>query len=341
MTKKQEALVKAKELLPKGYKLLYLTEFGSRLYGTHTEESDHDFYGIFLPSIKDLALNKIKKHFRFSTGSNSEKNSKEDIDIQLMSLQYWLLSLVKKGDTVGLDLFFSHTNKEAVIYQDQIMDLLFMSPELLINSEEVVNSSYVRYAMSQARRYGIKGTKLNILMNLEKWLNEVDKTQVLNLEKDSLETIVDSILKRFEDDQYLTTKELDNNIKAIQLCGKYYPYHIKIGYFIKCVKDVVNNYGKRAKQAQQNEGIDWKAISHALRAIYQAQMLSSEGVITFPFKDSVREALLDIKQGKKDWSEVSKEIEKGIEKVDNLTPEWYGNWCDSFVNLIIWSCYSL
>ena len=92
----KQALAKARELLPQGARLLYLTEFGSRLYGTNTPESDYDFHGIYLPSMQDMLLQKKAPHVHFSTGDKENKNTSEDCDIQLWSLQYWLLNLIKK-----------------------------------------------------------------------------------------------------------------------------------------------------------------------------------------------------------------------------------------------------
>jgi predicted nucleotidyltransferase len=91
-----------------GTSLLFLTIFGSSLYGTETPgKSDLDLRGIFLPSIGALALNKAPKSLQRSTNRTGQRNSAEDVDIDLWSVQHWLLKLLPAGDTGDLDLMFS------------------------------------------------------------------------------------------------------------------------------------------------------------------------------------------------------------------------------------------
>ena len=39
-------------------KVIFKTQFGSRLYGTHTDKSDYDFKTVHMPDVKSLLLNK-------------------------------------------------------------------------------------------------------------------------------------------------------------------------------------------------------------------------------------------------------------------------------------------
>jgi len=70
----------------------------------------------------------------------------------------------------------------------------------------------------------------------------------------------------------------------------------------------------RARQAMNNEGIDWKATMHAVRIILQATELRATGHITFPRPNS--EELLKIRQGEWDFTKVSEFIEQGVEELD-------------------------
>lgn len=74
--------------------------FGSYLYGTNNENSDKDYKGIFLPDWKGCVLNKIPNSFNFTTGSNDSKNSKDDVDEEIYSLQYFI-KLACEGQTVA------------------------------------------------------------------------------------------------------------------------------------------------------------------------------------------------------------------------------------------------
>lgn len=75
----------AKSLLNKGDKLVYLSHFGSVLYGTNSEKSDCDLKGVFVPSVASLVKGTASHHYRFSSGANDSKNSAEDVDVELWS----------------------------------------------------------------------------------------------------------------------------------------------------------------------------------------------------------------------------------------------------------------
>ena len=108
-------LEKIKEML-NPHKLVYLTEFGSTLYGMNSPESDIDYKGIFVPNKEDLLLGKKMKSLNFSTGNDKSKNSKEDIDVEVWSLHYFL-ELLQKGETSAVDLLFS-MNSNSVIFNE-------------------------------------------------------------------------------------------------------------------------------------------------------------------------------------------------------------------------------
>jgi len=85
-------------------KVIYLSYFGSRLHGTDTENSDWDFRGIFIPNLDDILLSKAKNVIDYKTNEN--KNTKNDIDITLFSLNKFLDS-VAKMETTSIELLFS------------------------------------------------------------------------------------------------------------------------------------------------------------------------------------------------------------------------------------------
>ena len=41
-------------------KLIYLSQYGSHLYGLNTENSDLDFRGVYIPNLDDIILHKVK-----------------------------------------------------------------------------------------------------------------------------------------------------------------------------------------------------------------------------------------------------------------------------------------
>jgi len=67
-------------------------------------------------------------------------------------------------------------------------------------------------------------------------------------------------------------------------------------------------------QAERNEGVDWKALSHAVRVGREAVELYQTGVIVFPLRCA--EHLLRIKRGELPYREVAAEIETLLEEVE-------------------------
>lgn len=64
------------------HKLLYITLYGSHLYGTADETSDRDYKFLFLPD-KDFVLSgKRIKHITVSSSQDAQKNTEDDVDIQ-------------------------------------------------------------------------------------------------------------------------------------------------------------------------------------------------------------------------------------------------------------------
>jgi hypothetical protein len=111
------------------------------------------------------------------------------------------------------------------------------------------------------------------------------------------------------DDIYPTVSETEHVLKyfdpiskqnTLEVCGRKFQGMILLQEMAGCLKRILENYGHRAKQAEQNENIDWKAVSHAFRVCYQALELLTTGNITFPLKQA--EFLKQIKQGKLHYS---------------------------------------
>jgi len=101
------------------------------------------------------------------------------------------------------------------------------------------------------------------------------------------------------------------------------------------IENLVDTYGKRALAAEDAGGVDWKALSHAVRVGTEAIELLSTGKVTLPLPN--RELLLDIKLGKLPYNEVAAQIESLLDEVEAasaasiLPVEVDRNWIDDFV----------
>ncbi|HEX3862743.1 MAG TPA: DUF1643 domain-containing protein [Stellaceae bacterium] len=101
------------------------------------------------------------------------------------------------------------------------------------------------------------------------------------------------------------------------------------------MRRIVDEYGHRARQAERQEGVDWKALSHAVRVGSQAVELLQTGSVTFPRPDAPH--LIAIKLGQLAYREVAAEIEELLIDVEreaerSTLPELADQeWIDDFV----------
>ena len=70
--------------------------------------------------------------------------------------------------------------------------------------------------------------------------------------------------------------------------------------------------------AADNQGVDWKAVSHAIRVAYEMKEILEEGNITFPLRE--REFIKRVKAGEFDYlSVVAPKLEELMDEVEELS----------------------
>ena len=279
--------------------------FGSHLYGLDTPNSDTDYKGIFMPSNKNICLGKIPKSINTSTGKNHSKNTAEDVDTEYYSLHYFI-ELACQGQTVALDML--HAPDNMILKSSPIWEHL-VSVRHLFYTKNL--STFIGYARHQSAKYGIKGSRLNAA-------REVLKRLELENSYTKLRDIWDT-LPTGEHIHFLEPNPLDiNKFRIYQVVGKKFLESIKTEDIYNSLSKFEKNYGARAKLAAENKNIDWKAISHALRAAYQVKELLTDGTITFPLKDA--KYLKQVKLGQLDYlTEVAPKLESLMEEVEVLS----------------------
>lgn len=276
--------------------------FGSHLYGTSTESSDKDFKGIFLPTFDDCVLNNIPKTFSFSTGSDKTKNTKDDIDEEIFSLQYFI-KLASEGQTVAIDML--HCNDECLIETSDIWK------EIVKNRSKFYTKNleaFVGYARKQAAKYSIKGSRLGSVESILNFCDTIDQSLKL---KDVWKSLPD-----IEHVHFLNVEGID----FYQVCGKKFQSTIKVKQMVDTLSRFYDEYGERAKLAKFNDSVDWKAMSHAIRAALQVKEILTTNDLIFPLKDC--RLLLEVKQGKMDFkNEVQPLLEDLMDEVEILSKQ--------------------
>ena len=283
-------------------KLVFMI-FGSQLYGTNTPESDTDYKGVFMPPYKEILLNRIPKSININTKKGGQtKNTSEDTDTEVYSLHYFI-KLACEGQTVALDML--HAPENMILETSEIWKEIVKNRKLFYTKNL---SAFVGYARRQASKYSLKGSRLDAAKKVIDVLNKHD-----NADK----------LKSFWDElpvgEHCHMLGLNmNNVKEYQVCGKIIQETVTVEYARNIFQKFYDNYGARAKLARENKNIDWKAVSHALRAAYQTKQLLIEDTITFPLKEA--EFLREVKSGKLDFIHVIQpELEFLMEEIEVLS----------------------
>jgi hypothetical protein len=84
------------------------------------------------------------------------------------------------------------------------------------------------------------------------------------------------------------------------------------------LENFINRYGDRAKLAELNEGVDWKAVSHAFRAAYQVKHILLDGGYTYPLPETPFIKL--VKSGTLSFmNEVGPKLEELMEELEVLS----------------------
>lgn len=148
-------------------KLIYLSQYGSHLYGLNTENSDLDFRGVYVPTLEDIILKKDKDEINTeielweirdsnrenptyhieepTTLINSWYLRKVKVDVKIFSLQKFI-QLCSKADTNALDLLFSLNNNNIPQYTYSVTTRQKKEePKSLWNNSVYVAKSYIPF----------------------------------------------------------------------------------------------------------------------------------------------------------------------------------------------------
>ncbi len=283
--------------------------FGSHLYQLNSSESDTDYKSVYLPTKRQLILNQYKKVMQYHSSDDCTKNSNQDVDEDIIALPEFIRQAVK-GETYIIDML--HCNDKCLISTSIIWQ------DLIENRKKFYTKNmkaFLGYARRQASKYGIKGSRMGALES------------VYNIVKDynynySADDRLESIWKKLSVNDYCYFKSVENELSGTQnfysVLDSCYQDKMSLHLFVKSIIDKWNSYGERARKAKDNEGIDWKAVSHALRASYQLRSIYKNGDFEYPLDET--SIILEVKKGKLDFmSFVQPELEKVISEVEELS----------------------
>jgi predicted nucleotidyltransferase len=275
------------------------------LFGTNTETSDKDYKGVFLPEASDILLGKFNQVIHDHTNNSGNKNTKDDIDIEFYSLDKFL-TMLYQGQTVALELLY--TPKDMILEAHPIWYEIQADYKAFQNKRV---DSFLGYAKQQAHKYGIRGSRLNAVERSLEIFNQYQWNQLLGEVSDEHFKELDSL----EHIEWINKEFMGNKKELLSICGKKFELNTMLKYVKDPLARYYSEYGERSKLAKQNEGVDWKALSHAVRVSMQAISLLDTGRIELPMSGENIVLLKEIKAGKLSFERVSNIVETHLDKV--------------------------
>lgn len=324
-------------------------KFGSHLYGTNTPNSDLDYKAIYIPTAREIILGRVKGTIATSRPkSQCERNTKDDIDTETFSLCRYL-ELLMEGQTVALDVLFAPESSYVAIKLEgaMLMRTIYANRDKLLTRN--INA-FVGYARQQAAKYGIKGSRMDSLKRTGALLDvlyERDPHVKLGAYWPAIEELVkeSAALVSLEKTPLIEVVKLKGpkgliDQEHLKVNGRNIPFHATVKYAREVVGKMLDSYGARAHKAHLAGGVDWKALSHAVRVNSEALELMATSLITFPRPD--KDLLLKIKKGELPYDQVAEIIEEGLAKLHEAhetctlreTPD--RDWADD----LVYSVYS-
>lgn len=291
-----------------GKKLVY-SIFGSHVYGTSTPKSDRDYKGVMIPDASDIILQRANKTSinQKTKDSYAVKNTCDDVDTEIYSLQAFIRLLVE-GQTAALDLLF--TPKEFILESSEEWAYLQANRKHLIHRG---TAAFFGYAQQQAAKYGIKGSRVASVRQALCALKDFDKDAKMS------HVDLGFLQERVGDSPHIAWVFCNGptgvNELHLEVCNRKIPIHARFKYAVDVLQRIFDEYGKRALAAEQNENVDCKALSHAVRVCCEAKELLDTGHITFPRPEA--DMLLKIKLGEMSYKEVAPMIEEGLVELED------------------------
>lgn len=311
---------------------IFRTIAGSRLYGTHTANSDTDYKAVHLPTKREILLGRRKEVISYSTGPMDDRNDADDVDLETFELQRFL-QLAADMQTIPVEMLFvvdgwgsAHFNCAGKQFSTKIWR------EIIKNRDKILNrnsKAFVGYCKGQAIRYSMRGKRLETYEAVCSQLrfNSAGSLRVSDI-RDRLEAIPNVVfVDRVQPDGAM--------LPYLDVYGRQCPITIKVSEALSIYHKPVLEAGKRARDAMDAGGMDCKALYHAVRIADQGIRLFQTGKIEFPCQNLP--ILMRIRNGEVEIDEILDIFDEKLQILSEigenspLSAEPDRKWIDDFV----------
>lgn len=271
---------------------IFRTLAGSRLYGTHTDKSDHDYKAVHLPTKRQILLGKRDLVLNQSTGSQDSRNGADDVDVESFELQRFL-KLASDMQTNPVEMLFV-TGKGTKVGDSVQRESRYGGFwwEITENRDKILSrntKAFVGYCKGQAVRYSMRGKRLDTFVAVCETFKAKSGMKV------AAWTVAEE-LSQIDGVQIVPKPQPGGGfIDYLDVYGRQVPMTATCEEALKVYSKPVQEAGDRAKNARDAGGMDCKALYHAVRIADEGISLFRDGLIEFPCQN--RPFLMKIRAG--------------------------------------------
>lgn len=311
---------------------IFRVTYGSHLFGTATPASDLDIKSVFVPRPRDILLGRVRGSVSTKREKTvGERNHAGEVEEEAYSLQRFL-GLAAEGQTVAIDLLFAPRSAWLGEPAPEWAGIIANRHRLLTRKSK----AFIGYCIQQATRYGAKGSRVAAARAALELLDAAETRLGSRAKLATLDAAVRDLVAVTEHAALVDLPQPGGGRGLhLEVCGRKLPYTVAIKDAAGIMRRVVADYGVRAVQAESQQGVDWKALSHAVRVATQGLTLLETGRIAFPAANVER--VRAIKRGDVPHGDVMDEIEALLSRVQSaaerstLPDEADRGWIDDFV----------
>lgn len=275
--------------------------FGSHMYGLATPQSDKDYKGIFIPEYRDVILCRAPDHRNSSTGDDRSRNTADDVDDEEFSLTRFV-QMACKGETISIDML--HCPKDCLVSSSQVWEELTRMRRLFYTKDM---TAYMGYVRKQAAKYGVKGSRIAVLDAA---------MEVLSGSESSGHARLAQFAAYLPMGEHSSFEDSPSGMMYV-INGRKFHLNTRARDVLTAMRKIREAYGHRAEMAKNNQGIDWKAVSHAFRAGFQLRSIFKYGDFEYPLLETPQ--LRRIKSGEVSWDVAQGQLESLVAQVEELS----------------------
>lgn len=281
--------------------------YGSQLYGTATPASDLDLKSVVVPEARLILLQRapasVQDHRAKAPG---ERNTAGDVDREAIALHRFL-ALLAEGQPMAIEMLFAPRAAMTGDPDPLWAEIRACRDRLLTRDAE----SFLGYCRAQANRFAIRGSRLAAIRAIVAWFDQAiarhgRDARLGDAAGDlpafiAAERLAHTAIVEIPDVRGLPLRHLD-------CCNRKAPFTASLKEARAIWARLVDGYGGRAKQVESEGGIDWKALSHAVRIGREAVDYLATGRLEFPLPYAAH--LLAIRRAELAFEAVADEIER-------------------------------